>query len=98
MLSTTKTYAPDMDSTTKINQPKPTKARTARTNKTLRFATNPTTYHYTHIQQSVYQPKHKVTLSAMAIAEMPQEELKNYMDKLEAQQVLIAKLIFPKNF
>ena len=101
MLSTKKTYAPNMDSKTKIkeemiiSQPKSTKALT---NKTLRFATNHTTYHYTHHQQSEYRPIHKAMPPTMVIAEMPQEELKNYLVKLESKQSLIAKLIFPKNF
>ena len=68
------------------------------TKKTLRFATNHTTYHYTHPQQSEYLPTHKATPPTMVIAEIPPEELKNYLAKLEAKQSLIAKLIFPKNF
>lgn len=101
MLSTKKTYAPNMDSKTKIkeeiiiSQPKSTKAST---NKTLRFASNPTTYHYTHKKQSVCHPMDTASLSTIAIAEMPPEELKNYLAKIEAKQSLIAKLIFPKNF
>lgn len=101
MLSTKKTYAPNIDSKIKIKeetsvgQPKSTKARS---NKKLRFANNTTTYHYTHKKQSACHPMYTAALPAIAIAEMPPEELNNYLAKIEAKQSLIAKLIFPKNF
>ena len=101
MLSSKKTYAPTIDVKTTIKeetsiiQPKSIKARK---NKTLRFASNPTTYHYTHKKQSACHPAYTAALSTIAIAEMPPEELRNYSAKLEAKRSLIAKFIFPTNF